>query len=120
MMRCRLLVLCCAIATVLQMTLNLILLQREFSAEEDERRRINRITQTIDTVLNGEARLGCYRTSLERFARRTGNDREISIGNDLIEALAHFRKRRHALDDVVDGGIHREAPLHRARVQRVV
>jgi [protein-PII] uridylyltransferase len=54
------------------MALDMFLLQREFSEEDDERRRINRITRTIDSVLNGEERLAAM------MAKRRPPERRIS------------------------------------------
>ena len=53
------------------MALDSFLLQREFEADDDERRRINRITYTIDTVLNGKERLA------QLMARRKPPERRI-------------------------------------------
>jgi [protein-PII] uridylyltransferase len=54
------------------MALDMFLLQREFAEEEDERRRINRIAKTIDSVLNGEERLATL------MAKRKPPERRIS------------------------------------------
>jgi [protein-PII] uridylyltransferase len=52
------------------LALDSFLLQREFESDDDERRRINRITQTIDTVLNGDARLAALMAKRKPPERR--------------------------------------------------
>ena len=54
------------------MALDTFLLQREFPDDADEARRVQRIAQTIDTVLKGEARLATL------MARRKPAERRIS------------------------------------------
>ncbi len=52
------------------LALDTFLLQREFEEEADERRRTNRIAQTIDTVLNGDARLAALMAKRKLPERR--------------------------------------------------
>ena len=52
------------------LALDTFLLQREFEEEADERRRTNRIAQTIDTVLNGDARLAALMAKRKPPERR--------------------------------------------------
>ena len=54
------------------LALDTFLLQREFPEDDDERRKVNRIAGTIDSVLKGEARLG------QLMARRKPVERRIS------------------------------------------
>ena len=54
------------------LALDTFLLQREFAEDDDERRRVNRIARTIDSVLKGEARLG------QLMAKRKPPERRIS------------------------------------------
>jgi [protein-PII] uridylyltransferase len=57
------------------LALDTFLLQREFPEEVDERRRINRITQTIDEVLQGKVRLAAL------MSKRKPPERRISAFN---------------------------------------
>ena len=72
------------------MALDTFLLQREFPEEDDERRRVNRITQTIDTVLNGDARLAALMAKRKPPERRIAAfhvEPQVVINNEVSDTF---------------------------------
>ncbi len=72
------------------MALDTFLLQRAFADEDDERRRVNRISHTIDTVLKGEARLAellASRKPAERRIKAFTVEPEAIINNALSDSF---------------------------------
>ena len=50
--------------------------------------------------------------SLQRFNRRCRNHHQINFAMHLLQALSHPGERRHAVNHVLDGGIHGLGPQH--------
>ena len=72
------------------LALDTFLLQREFPDEADERRRVTNITRTIDSVLNGDARLARLMANRKPPERRISAfhvEPQVVINNDVSDNL---------------------------------
>jgi [protein-PII] uridylyltransferase len=72
------------------LALDTFLLQREFAEDEDEARRIHRISRTIERALNGEVRLATLMATkkpAERRIRAFSVEPEVIINNALSDAF---------------------------------
>ena len=72
------------------LALDTFLLQREFAEDDDERRRVQRIANTIETVLKGEARLSALmarRKPAERRIHAFSVEPQVVINNALSDSF---------------------------------